>query len=73
MLRQVFIPTESRASIAMPREWFGHEVEVIAFPVIEQKPLRAHRSLSEKRTGTFTAMRLHTKDWHFDREEANAR
>ncbi|MDR1746624.1 MAG: hypothetical protein LBR49_05065 [Tannerella sp.] len=39
MVRQVFIPTEGNNSIpfTIPREWYGKQVEFIAFPVVQEE------------------------------------
>jgi len=33
MLRQVLIPNEQNATVAIPTEWFGMEVVVLAYPI----------------------------------------
>jgi len=33
MYRQVFIPTMQTIFLNIPKEWFGKEIEVIAFPI----------------------------------------
>jgi hypothetical protein len=33
MYRQIFVPSEQNHVVAIPRKWFGYEIEVLVFPV----------------------------------------
>ena len=33
MFKQIFTPTEQNAIVALPSEWFGMEVIVLAYPI----------------------------------------
>jgi hypothetical protein len=77
MYRQVFIPTEQNNVITMPREWYGKEVEVIVFPVMESgRP--AKNVFISPQSKRLQEIRSITKDIHvdlshfkFNRDEAN--
>ena len=51
LFKQVITPDEHRASVHIPREWFGRRVEVLIFPVpmemetapIPAKPFKVNR------------------------------
>jgi hypothetical protein len=48
MYRQVFTPTEHNniIPVTIPREWYGQEVEIIAFPLIAT-PIEKKKKISE--------------------------
>ena len=68
MVRTVIIPDKETATIPIPREYIGKEVEVIAFTKDEARA-PSHK-LKEKR---FTVFNVSAEDFKFDRDEANER
>ena len=72
MYRQIFIPNERNSHIAIPREWYGKEVEVIAFPVsedtAEEQPLSAKRKELDKALDQYL---VDFSGFKFNRDEAN--
>jgi hypothetical protein len=77
MYRQVFTPTERNNSVVMPREWYGKEIEVIAFPIVESSRNAKHGVISF-RDQRLQEIRDITNDIHvdlsnfkFNRDEAN--
>ena len=86
MYRQIFIPNERNSHIAIPREWYGQEVEVIVSPVsegageeqppvdyadIQQVRKMASKKDVQKIKKIFANYRFDMKDFKFDRDEAN--
>jgi hypothetical protein len=86
MYRQIFIPSERNSHVAIPREWYGQEVEVIVSPVMkdtdEEKPpvdyadIQQVRKMASKKDvqkikKIFANYRFDMKDFKFDRDEAN--
>jgi hypothetical protein len=77
MYRQVFTPTERNNTIVMPREWYGKEIEIIAFPIMESSrkaetgviPFREQR-LQEIRAIT-NDIHVNLRNFKFNRDEAN--
>ena len=70
MIRTVVIPDNNILSFNIPDKYIGKKMEVIAFAVDEPSediiyPSRSHKS--------FSAIRLNTKGYKFDREQANER
>ena len=68
MIRTVFTPQNDNFVFPVPTEYIGKELEIIVFPTNEifSKPL-----LSKK--VTFNAISIDTRQYKFNREEANAR
>jgi alpha/beta superfamily hydrolase len=86
MYRQVFIPTEQNSHIAIPREWYGQEVEIIVFPIARerekpqppvdytdiQQVLKTARKEDVQEIKKIFANHLFSmKDFKFNRDEAN--
>jgi hypothetical protein len=68
IVRTVIIPDKEVASIPIPKEYIGKEVEIIAFAkdegfVMDEKP----------RKKTFTVFNVSAERYKFDRDEANER
>jgi hypothetical protein len=77
MYRQVFTPTERNNTVIMPREWYGREIEVIAFPVVKngrkvESDVISFRDqrLQEIRTIT-NDINVDLSNFKFTRDEAN--
>ena len=71
MYRTVFTPTETNSMIPfnIPREWYGRNIEFIAFPVdiswkIAEKKERKFQKIPAKYL-------FGTKNFKFNRDEAN--
>jgi hypothetical protein len=86
MYRQIFIPTEQNSYVAIPREWYGQEVEIIAFPIakeqekpqppvdytdIQQVLKMTSKKDVQKIKKIFANYQFDMKDFKFDRDEAN--
>ena len=75
MYRTVFTPTETDNMIpfCVPREWYGRNVEIIAFPI--DLPRSMFQETEKKSVRKFKAMparySFSTKDFKFSRDEAN--
>ena len=72
MYRQIFIPSERNSHVAIPREWYGQEVEVIVSPVSEdtgekQSLLAKRKELDE----TLDQYLFDFSGFKFNRDEAN--
>ena len=68
MIRTVFTPQNDNFVFPIPAEYIGKELEIIVFPTDEvfSKP-----PLSKK--AAFNAVSIDTRQYKFNREEANAR
>jgi len=68
MIRTVFTPQNDNCMFPIPIEYIGKELEIIIFPInkIFSKPL------SSKKV-TFNAISIDTRQYKFNREEANER
>ena len=64
MLRQILVPSKENATITLPVEWYGREVEVIIFPLEKQQA-------KEKKLPHYIGLDM--SGFKFNREEANAR
>jgi len=72
-LRKTFIASEGHSSVAIPSEWYGTEIEIIAFPMKTQE-----HNLNNTQDDKLNALdsflnfaennRVIEKDFHFDRE-----
>ncbi len=72
-LRKTFIASEHNSSVAIPSEWYGNEIEIIAFPMKTQK-----HNLNTAQDDKLNALnsfldfadcnRVIEKDFQFDRE-----
>jgi len=75
MYRSVFTPTESndKISLRIPREWYGKNVEIIAFPIdMPQALLRKTAKNAERSFKPIPSKYLFdTKKIRFSRDEAN--
>jgi len=68
MIRTVFTPQNNNFVFPIPTEYIGKQLEIIVFPTDEifSKPLPAKKV-------TFSAISIDTRQYKFNREEANAR
>ena len=68
MIRTVFTPQNANFVFPIPTEYIGKELEIIVFPTDEilSKPLPSKKV-------TFNAISIDTRQYKFNREEANAR
>lgn len=68
MIRQIFTAESNTLTLALPEAFLGKRIEVIAFPVEDDAP-----PAEAARVKTFNALKLDTRGYKFDREEANER
>jgi len=68
MIRTVFTPQKGNLVFPIPTEYIGKELEIIVFPTEEA----LSKSLPSKKA-TFNAISIDTRQYKFNREEANAR
>jgi len=61
MYRQVFTPNDQSYLVPIPRQWYGKEVEILAFPV--EKPL------GDTAKTHFASQRILAKDWLSPQED----
>jgi len=68
MIRTVFIPQNDNFVFPVPTEYIGKKLEMIVFPIDEI----LSKSLPSKKV-TFNAISIDTRQYKFNREEANER
>ncbi len=68
MVRTVITPEDRDILIRVPEDYIGKQVEVIAFTLDENSNLT-----QLKKHVSFTALKLNTIGYKFNREEANER
>jgi hypothetical protein len=68
MLRTVFTPQNDNFVFPIPTEYIGKELEILVFPTADILP----KSWTPKKA-TFNAISIDTRQYKFNREEANAR
>jgi hypothetical protein len=68
MIRTFFTPLKDNYVFPVPTEYIGKELEMLVFPKNEvfSKPLADKKA-------TFNAVSIDTRQYTFNREEANAR
>ena len=75
MYRAVFTPTETDNMIpfSVPHEWYGRDIELIAFPIDSpQTLLRENAKKNERKFKTIQSKySFATKNFKFSRDEAN--
>jgi len=75
MYRSVFTPTEKddRISLRIPREWYGRDVEIIAFPVDTSETLlrKTAKNVNRDFKPIPSKYLFDTKKIRFSRDEAN--
>ncbi len=70
MIRTVITPDKNLLSINIPDKYIGKKMEVIAFLVDEPAEDVIYTA---KRSKSFSAVKLNTKGFKFNRDEANER
>ena len=68
MIRTVFTPQNDNFVFPIPKEYIGKELEMIVFPTDEISP-----KLFPSKKATFNAISIDTRQYKFNRDEANAR
>jgi hypothetical protein len=68
MVRTLITPEDRNILIRVPEDYIGKQVEVIAFTLEENTPIS-----QLKKQASFTALKLNTIGYKFNREEANER
>jgi hypothetical protein len=71
MYKQVFTPTEKNNTVTIPREWYGKEIEVIAFPISEEAKLQTKATDVEDIKRIFKPYLVSLEGFKFNRDEAN--
>ncbi|MDR3287710.1 MAG: hypothetical protein LBT27_09760 [Prevotellaceae bacterium] len=66
MIRTIFVPQNDSITLPIPKEYIGKALEIIAFPKDE-----IHEKEYIKKKITFNAISIDTREYKFDREEAN--
>jgi hypothetical protein len=67
MLRQTMIPSKENATISIPAEFYGTEVEILVFPSCNTKSNQNSSNIKD----LFAKHRYSFKNYKFDRDEAN--
>ena len=70
MIRTVIIPDNNILSFNIPDKYIGKKMEIIAFAVDEASEDIVYTAKSQK---SFSAIKLNTKAYKFNRDEANER
>lgn len=68
MIRTVLIPDNVNVTLSIPKEYIGRELEIIAFT---KEEVANKQSFSRK--ATFDSLAIDTRNYKFDRNEANER
>jgi hypothetical protein len=69
MIRTMITPNKQTISFDIPRDYIGKEIEVIAFAKEEGFLL----GQPARKKASFNMLHVNTKDYKFDRDEANQR
>lgn len=69
MIRTVFTPEKNTLTLPLPDHYIGKQVEVIAFIISDEN----ENSPISKKEVSFNAVKLDTRGFKFDRDEANER
>jgi len=67
MLRQVMIPSKENATISIPTEFYGTEVEILVFPSCNKKAEQNNNSIND----IFDKYLYSFGNFKFNRDEAN--
>lgn len=70
MIRTVITPDKNFLSLNIPDKYIGKKMEIIAFAVDELSDDIVYSTKSDK---SFSAIKLSTKGFKFNRDEANER
>lgn len=68
MVRTLITPEDRNILIRVPEDYIGKQVEIIAFTLEENSNVA-----QIKKQASFTALKLNTLGYKFNREEANER
>jgi len=72
MIRTVITTDKNFINLPIPEQYIGKKIEVIAFAIDEPAPSE-DIVFSDKRKKTFDSIKLNTKGFKFNRDEANQR
>ena len=72
MIRTVITTDKNFINLPIPEQYIGKKIEVIAFALDEPAPSE-DIVFSDKRKKTFDSIKLNTKGFKFNRDEANQR
>lgn len=70
MYRKIVVPTERDHTVELPPEFYGQQVEVLAFTLPDELP-ETFREVDVK--AFYDTIRLDFSGFKFDRDEANER
>ncbi len=70
MIRTVITPDKNSLTFNIPDKYIGKKMEIIAFVIDELSDDLIYNSKSDK---SFSAIKLNTKGFKFNRDEANER
>jgi len=73
MIRTVIQLEDNTLTLILPEKFRGKQVEIIAFTVDEVEARNDEYVEGEEAIKTFSALELDTRDYTFNREEANER
>ncbi len=71
MFTQIITPTQESIVLDVPREMIGHKVKVTLDPI--ERPQKPIFNTVEEVHAAFNAVRIDTRGWKFNRDEANER
>lgn len=69
MIRTILTTSENILTVPLPEKYVGKKVEVIIFSIDESQ----ESAINEKQNVSFNAIKLDTKSFKFNRDEANER
>ena len=69
MIRTVFTANKNTLTLPLPDNYIGKQIEVIAFMIDEGK----ETTQNKKKEVSFNAVKLDTRGFKFNRDEANER
>ena len=69
MIRTIVTANQNNLTLTLPDDFLGKRIEVIAFVIEEAKA----KTTKFKKSKTFAAVRLDTRGFKFNRDEANER
>jgi len=75
MFRQILIPSSTDINISIPVSFVGKEIEITAHRIAHNKKLKRRKMATkwEDIVKFYRSINVDTKDYKFDREEANER
>jgi hypothetical protein len=72
MFTEIIVPRETSVTLNVPRKMVGHRVR-ITLDDMEGNPRSLRARTAQEALAQFSAPRLDTRGWKFNRDEANER